>query len=155
MELTTGGFLPAALLGDFRIAVGEQRPAYPSEVDIDIRKHDDGGLSAHVVYAFERRTIKVTDFGEVERHGNRLSLDFCAVHADDGKEAPPRFESDYSLSDLESGRYTLNIRSGSREIVWTQFSVHNDGDPIEADIELDVQGTADGRYHAIAVVHFH
>ena len=40
-------------------------------------------------------------------------------------------------------------------MVWTQFNVHNDGNPIDADIELDVQGTADGRYHAIAVVHFH
>jgi hypothetical protein len=48
VELTTSGFLVASLLVNFHIIFGQQRPAYPTEVDIDIRKHEDGELLAHV-----------------------------------------------------------------------------------------------------------
>ncbi|MEN9023177.1 MAG: hypothetical protein GWQ05_08345 [Verrucomicrobiaceae bacterium] len=48
VELRTSGFLAASLLVNFHIAFGQQRPAYPTEVDIDIRKHEDGELLAHV-----------------------------------------------------------------------------------------------------------
>ena len=104
VELSTGGFLLAALLGNFHIAEGEHRPAYLAAVDVDIRKQNDGQPFAHVVYAFESGKINVNDFSEVERHGNRLSIDFPAVHSDGGEQAPVRFERDYPLSDLESGR---------------------------------------------------
>ncbi len=150
-----GSFFPPDYLGSFRIGVGETRPAYPSGVGIEVKLNADGERQAVVTYRFDEGRIHVTDFGQIERHGNRLTIDFQAIHSPDGEEAPVEFVQNYPLTDLESGHYELIVQSGSRVLGVHEFRVFENGEPIEAEIELEVQSDPNGRHYAIVVVHFH
>lgn len=146
-----GVAFPPRYLGDFRVGIGEPRPAIPEKAFIEVDRSENG-LAAVATIVMPETGWRVA-WGELESEGSLLIIPVEIMEST--VEPQRRWDQRYDLSELQPGVYRILLRHGETDLARVEVRVDDEKpEEVPAEVTLRLDHTASGQVVVHARIHF-